>query len=137
MLVDVFPKGLTGKVAEPPSKAGITVNKNTIPFDKNPPMVASGMRLGTPALTTRGMGTAEMEEIGRLIGKALKGSGNETTIAEVRKSVETLCARLPALRLAADARHRVIVARASLRDPTPFGRGRSNAVRPLTAPRCA
>jgi glycine hydroxymethyltransferase len=96
VLVDVFSGGLTGKVAEKTLEhAGITVNKNTIPFDPNPPMTASGVRIGTPALTTRGMGTGEMEEIGRLIGKALKGSGNETTIAEVRKSVETLCARFP------------------------------------------
>ena len=96
VLIDVFSGGLTGKVAEKVLEhAGITVNKNTIPFDPNPPMTASGVRVGTPALTTRGMGTAEMEEIGRMIGKALKGSDNETTIAEVRKSVETLCARFP------------------------------------------
>ena len=96
VLIDVFSRGLTGKVAEKALEhAGITVNKNTIPFDPNPPMTASGVRIGTPALTTRGMGTAEMEEIGRLIGKALKGADNETTSAEVRKSVETLCARFP------------------------------------------
>ena len=96
VLIDVFSRGLTGKVAEKVlENAGITVNKNTIPFDPNPPMTASGVRIGTPALTTRGMGTGEMEEIGRLIGKALKGASSETTIAEVRKSVETLCARFP------------------------------------------
>ena len=96
VLIDVFSRGLTGKVAEKVlENAGITVNKNTIPFDPNPPMTASGVRIGTPALTTRGMGTGEMEEIGRLIGKALKGASNDTTIAEVRKSVETLCARFP------------------------------------------
>jgi glycine hydroxymethyltransferase len=96
ILIDVFSRGLTGKVAEKTLEhAGITVNKNTIPFDPNPPMTASGVRVGTPALTTRGMGTKEMEEIGRLIGKALKSSDNETTIAEVRKSVEVLCARFP------------------------------------------
>ena len=96
VLIDVFSRGLTGKAAEKTLEhAGITVNKNTIPFDPNPPMTASGVRVGTPALTTRGMGTKEMEEVGRLIGKALKGSDHETTIAEVRKSVETLCARFP------------------------------------------
>ena len=96
VLIDVFSRGLTGKAAEKTLEhAGITVNKNTIPFDPNPPMTASGVRIGTPALTTRGMGAAEMEEIGRLIGKALKGSDSDTTVAEVRKSVETLCARFP------------------------------------------
>ena len=96
VLIDVFSRGLTGKVAEKAlEQAGITVNKNTIPFDPNPPMTASGVRVGTPALTTRGMGTKEMEEIGRLIGKALKASSNETTITEVRASVTSLCAQFP------------------------------------------
>ncbi len=96
ILIDVFSRGLTGKVAEKTLEhAGITVNKNTIPFDPNPPMTASGVRVGTPALTTRGMGTAQMEEIGRLIGKALKGGTSETTIAEVRASVTKLCAQFP------------------------------------------
>ena len=62
MLVDVFSKGITGKVAEAAlGKAGITVNKNAIPFDQNPPMVASGIRVGTPAVTTRGMREPEMD----------------------------------------------------------------------------
>ena len=62
MLVDTFSKGVTGKAAEAAlGKAGITVNKNAIPFDKNPPMVASGIRVGTPAATTRGMGEPEMD----------------------------------------------------------------------------
>ncbi|MEO8361482.1 MAG: serine hydroxymethyltransferase, partial [Vicinamibacteria bacterium] len=96
VLIDVFSRGLTGKVAEKALEhAGITVNKNTIPFDPNPPMTASGVRVGTPALTTRGMGIVEMEEIGRLMGKALKGADNETALAEVRASVETLCAKFP------------------------------------------
>ena len=67
MLVDVFSKGVTGKVAEAAlDKAGITVNKNAIPFDQNPPMVASGIRLGTPAVTTRGMREPEMDLIAEL-----------------------------------------------------------------------
>ena len=72
MLVDIFSKGVTGKAAEAAlGKAGITVNKNAIPFDKNPPMVASGIRIGTPAITTRGMGVAEMDAIGDLIARVL------------------------------------------------------------------
>ena len=68
VLVDVFSKGITGKVAEAAlGQAGITVNKNAIPFDQNPPMVASGIRLGTPAVTTRGMGEAEMDLIAEFI----------------------------------------------------------------------
>ena len=76
MLVDVFSKGITGKVAEAAlGKAGITVNKNAIPFDRNPPMVASGIRIGTPAVTTRGMREAEMETIAEFIVRALKTPG--------------------------------------------------------------
>ena len=72
MLVDVFSQGLTGKVAEAAlGQSGITVNKNAIPFDQNPPLVASGIRLGTPAVTTRGMREPEMELIGDLIGRVL------------------------------------------------------------------
>src|SRR5689334_24433101 len=72
MLVDVFSKGLTGKVAEAAlGKAGITVNKNAIPFDKNPPLVASGVRIGTPAVTTRGMREGDMETVGALITRVL------------------------------------------------------------------
>src|SRR5207253_911062 len=68
MLVDVFSKGLTGKVAEAAlGKAAITVNKNASPFDQNPPMVASGIRIGTPAVTTCGMREAEMDIIRELI----------------------------------------------------------------------
>src|SRR6185295_14810056 len=78
MLVDVFSKGITGKVAEAAlGKAGITVNKNAIPFDQNPPMVASGIRVGTPAVTTRGMREADMEIIGELFTRALRAPDDD------------------------------------------------------------
>jgi glycine hydroxymethyltransferase len=96
MLVDVFAKGITGKVAEKAlDKAGITVNKNTIPFDTNSPMVASGIRIGTPALTSRGMKEAEMETIGRLVSRALHAVENETELAEVKRDVHRLCDGFP------------------------------------------
>ncbi len=96
MLVDVFSKGITGKVAEKAlDEAGITVNKNTIPFDTNKPMIASGIRIGTPALTTRGMEAPEMEGIGRLISRALGSVDNETELAAVKRDVLKLCDRFP------------------------------------------
>jgi glycine hydroxymethyltransferase len=96
MLVDVFSKGITGKVAEAAlGKAGITVNKNAIPFDQNPPMVASGVRIGTPAVTTRGMGEREMETIGDLFTRALKTPDDDRALAMVRTEVETLCRKFP------------------------------------------
>ena len=96
MLVDVFSKGLTRKIAETAlGKAGITVNKNAIPFDQNPPMVASGIRIGTPAVTTRGMGEAEMEIIGELIARALKTPDDDRALGSVRAEVEALCRRFP------------------------------------------
>jgi glycine hydroxymethyltransferase len=96
MLVDVFSKGLTGKVAEAAlGKAGITVNKNAIPFDQNPPMVASGVRLGTPAVTTRGMREAEMETVGDLITRALKTPEDDRALGMVRTEVESLCHKFP------------------------------------------
>jgi glycine hydroxymethyltransferase len=104
VLVDVFAKGLTGKVAEKAlDKAGITVNKNTIPFDTNSPMVASGIRLGTPALTTRGMKEDEMHQVAQLISRALHAVENETELAAVKREVRTMCERFPlyATRLAA------------------------------------
>jgi glycine hydroxymethyltransferase len=96
MLVDVFSKGITGKVAEAAlGKAGITVNKNAIPFDQNPPMVASGVRIGTPAVTTRGMREAEMETVGELIVRALKTPEDDQALGMVKAEVEALCRRFP------------------------------------------
>jgi len=96
MLVDVFSKGITGKVAEAAlGKAGITVNKNAIPFDQNPPMVASGVRIGTPAVTTRGMKEAEMGTIAGFITRALKTPEDDRALAMVRAEIEALCQKFP------------------------------------------
>jgi len=96
MLVDVFSKGVTGKVAEAAlGAAGITVNKNAIPFDQNPPMVASGIRVGTPAVTTRGMRETEMELIGDLIARVLAAPDDATVAATVKREVEALTRRFP------------------------------------------
>jgi glycine hydroxymethyltransferase len=96
MLVDVFSKGITGKLAEAAlGKAGITVNKNAIPFDQNPPMVASGIRIGTPAVTTRGMREAEMDTVGDLIVRALKTPEDDGALVMVRSEVESLCLKFP------------------------------------------
>ena len=96
MLVDVFSKGLTGKVAEAAlGNAGITVNKNAIPFDKNPPMVASGIRIGTPAVTSRGMREPEMDAIAAFISRALASPDDDRVLASVRGEVEGLCRKFP------------------------------------------
>ncbi|MFM8532047.1 MAG: serine hydroxymethyltransferase [Acidimicrobiia bacterium] len=96
VLVDVFSKGITGKVAEAAlGHAGITVNKNAIPFDQNPPMVASGVRLGTPAVTTRGMGEAEMDQIAEFISRVLAAPEDGTVLAKVKAEVEALCRKFP------------------------------------------
>jgi len=96
MLVDVFSKGITGKVAEAAlGQAGITVNKNAIPFDQNPPMVASGVRLGTPAVTTRGMGEAEMDLIADYITRALASPEDGGVLAGIKSEVEGLCRKFP------------------------------------------
>jgi glycine hydroxymethyltransferase len=96
MLVDVFSKGITGKVAEAAlGKAGITVNKNAIPFDQNPPMTASGIRVGTPAVTTRGMREAEMDQIGEFIARVLAAPADEHVLGMVKTEVERLCRRFP------------------------------------------
>jgi glycine hydroxymethyltransferase len=92
----VFAKGLTGKVAEKAlDKAGITANKNTIPFDTNSPMVASGIRLGTPALTTRGMKESDMKDVARLIARALAAVENDSELADVKREVHKICGRFP------------------------------------------
>ena len=96
MLVDVFSKGITGKAAEAAlGKAGITVNKNAIPFDQNPPMVASGIRVGTPAITSRGMREAEMDRIAELIARALASPDDDTALGRVKVEVEALCRKFP------------------------------------------
>jgi glycine hydroxymethyltransferase len=96
MLVDVFSRGINGRDAEQAlDKAGITVNKNTIPFDQNPPMTPSGIRIGTPALTTRGMKEAEMEAIGDWIADVLEAVGDQSVQKRVRREVEILCERFP------------------------------------------
>jgi glycine hydroxymethyltransferase len=96
ILVDVGAKGIPGKDAEKTlEKVGLTVNKNTIPFDTRSPMVASGIRIGTPAVTTRGMGTAEMEIIGGAIARALEAKDDAAVQAEIRRTVSELCAAYP------------------------------------------
>src|ERR1043166_7303904 len=98
MLVDVWMdgKGITGKDAEKALEAAnITVNKNTIPFDQNKPFVASGLRIGTPAVTTRGMKEEEMREIGRLIAEVIHAPASEEVRDKVRQGVTDLSARFP------------------------------------------
>ncbi len=96
MLVDVFSKGITGKVAEAAlGRAAITVNKNAIPFDQNPPMVASGVRLGTPAVTTRGMAETEMDLIAGFIARVLAAPDDDRAIGDVKAEVEELCRKFP------------------------------------------
>src|SRR5215210_1295070 len=98
MLVDVFMegKGITGKDAEKALEAAnITVNKNTIPFDTNKPFVTSGIRIGTPALTTRGMGEEEMQTVGRLIAEVLHDPQSEDVRRKVQREVAELSARFP------------------------------------------
>jgi len=96
MLVDVFSKQVTGKAAEKAlERAGITVNKNAIPFDTNPPMTASGIRIGTPAVTTRGMKEPEMRRIGGWIAEVLQNLEDEAVLMRVRSEVERLTERFP------------------------------------------
>ena len=96
MLVDVRPLGLTGKQAEETlDKAGITVNKNTIPFDPQKPFIASGIRIGTPAITSRGMKEPEMEQIGEFIYDVLSHIDDDKTVKSVREKVAKLCRNFP------------------------------------------
>jgi len=96
MLVDVFSKGMLGSEAEKAlGEAGITVNKNAIPFDTNPPMKPSGIRIGTPALTTRGMKETEMRQVGRWIADALLRRSDSAVLAKIRKEVLDLCEAFP------------------------------------------
>jgi len=101
MLVDLRPLDLTGRDAEKAlERAGMTCNKNGIPFDPKPPTVTSGVRLGSPAATTRGFGTEEFRQIGRWIGEVLRGlarhaNDNEATEQRVRQAVTALCERFP------------------------------------------
>jgi glycine hydroxymethyltransferase len=102
VLVDLRPKGLTGKAAEASlERAGMTCNKNGIPFDPEKPMVTSGVRLGTPAATTRGFGVAEFTLVGELISEVLDGlaatnSGDNAAVeAKVRGRIHELCSRFP------------------------------------------
>ena len=96
MLVDVFSKGMFGSEAEKAlGEAGITVNKNAIPFDSNPPLKPSGIRIGTPALTTRGMREQEMRQVGRWIAEVLHARTDASLLARVRREVLDLAEAFP------------------------------------------
>ncbi len=96
MLVDLRPKKLTGKISEEAlGKAGITVNKNMIPNDPEKPTVASGVRIGTPAITSRGMGPAQMPEVAALIGEALDHAGDDAALSRIKGKVLELCKQFP------------------------------------------
>jgi glycine hydroxymethyltransferase len=94
--LDLRPKNATGKEAEEAlDKAGITVNKNAIPYDPQKPFIASGVRIGTPAITTRGMGEKEMDEVASLIDEALKVRTDDAALRRVKEAVTSLCRRFP------------------------------------------
>jgi len=96
LLIDLSPMGLTGKQAEEAlDSVWITVNRNAIPFDSRPPQLTSGIRLGTPAVTTRGFGPDEIRSIAQLIVKVLSNLGNEQAYREVRQAVEEISHRFP------------------------------------------
>jgi glycine hydroxymethyltransferase len=102
MVVDLTPKGVTGKAAEDSlQRAGVTCSRSTIPFDPRPPMLSSGVRLGTPACTTRGFREAEFRQVAKLIGEVVDGlashgeGGNDAVEAKVRREVKDLTAQFP------------------------------------------
>jgi glycine hydroxymethyltransferase len=96
MLVDVFAKGMLGSEAEKAlGEAAITVNKNAIPFDQNPPLKPSGIRIGSPALTTRGMKEDEMRQIGRWIAEALAHRNDASVLSKIRRQVLDLAEAFP------------------------------------------
>jgi glycine hydroxymethyltransferase len=96
MLADVTPLGLSGAIAEKAlDHAGITVNKNMIPFDKRKALDPSGIRLGTPALTTRGMKEAEMQRVGAWILRVLRSTGDEAVLKTVRGEIADFCRSFP------------------------------------------
>jgi glycine hydroxymethyltransferase len=99
VLVDLRETELTGKIAEETlESAGITVNKNAIPFDPRPPAVTSGIRIGTPAVTTRGMKEKEIEIIAGFIKEALNNPGNENILSRIKDDVRGLCSQFPVYR---------------------------------------
>ena len=96
MLVDLRSKGLTGKIAEQAlNAAGITVNKNTVPRETQSPFVTSGIRIGTPAVTTRGMGVAQMERIAELIDRVLRAPEDIAVLRHVKEEVKALAQAFP------------------------------------------
>jgi len=96
MLVDLMNKGTTGKDAEEAlGIAGITVNKNVVPYDERPPTITSGIRLGTPCVTTRGMGEAEMTEIADIISSVIHSINDVRVIRDLAKRVKVLCDSFP------------------------------------------
>ena len=97
ILIDLTATGITGKIAQVALEAvGILVNKNAIPFDPKPPQTSSGIRLGTPAITTRGFGTREIKEIASLVSKVLSHLGDKKIEAEAKEQVSSMCSRFPA-----------------------------------------
>ena len=96
ILIDLTDLNITGKLAENSlEEAGITVNKNMIPFDLKSPMITSGIRIGTPAITTRGMKEEEMKLIAQLIDRVLKNPKDEGNLKEVKFEVENICQNYP------------------------------------------